>query len=69
MTRQGYGNAMTKRGKKCIERENKASMTKVHCESKKPRDCRSGVIEKIGKTLITKNFLVHMKLFGPFLAS
>lgn len=49
MTRQGYRNAMTQKGKKCIERENKASMTKVHCESKKPRDCRSGVIEKIGK--------------------
>lgn len=70
MTRQGYGNAMTQRGKKkCIETESKATKTKGHCESKKPGACRSTVIEKIGKSQATKNILVPMNLFERFLAS
>lgn len=69
MTRQGYGNAMTQRKKKCIETENKATKTKGHHESKKPGDCRSRVIGKIGKSQTTKNILVHINLFEHFLAS
>lgn len=44
-----------KEEKKCTKTENKA---RVHCISKKPRDYRSRVVEKIDKTQIT-NTLSH----------
>lgn len=65
MTGQGYENAMPEMGRgKSTKTENKA---RVHCVSKKPRDCKNRVVEKIGKAQITKTLLVHMKGLGPIL--